>query len=76
MRRIPLGNFGPISFVPELTPVDLVRVNDHGRGAVALATHERPQFVRPVVESIIGVVVEVVEELDFSVVCPHQVCNS
>ena len=56
--------------------MDLVRVNDHGRGAVALATHERPQFVRPVVESIIGVVVEVVEELDFSVVCPHQVCNS
>ena len=37
--------------------MDPVRVDDHaGRGAVT-PTHERPQFVRPVVESIVGAVV-------------------
>ena len=42
--------------------MDLVRVNDHGRGTIA-PTHERPQFVRSVIESIIGIVMlEVVEE--------------
>ena len=51
-----------------------VRVDNHGGGAVS-STHERREFVRPVVESVVGVVVEVMEVLDLSVTGPNEMGN-
>jgi hypothetical protein len=74
LSRIPRGHSRPLHCVALLLEAQLVRSDGDSLGHAG-ATLQRPQLIRTVVQTVVNVVMEMMEQLNFARGVDHEICD-